>query len=106
MAIALPKRSEVPEKYTWNLASIFPTHDDWRKALDEVLANLPKLAEYKGRLAASAQTLAAWFRDYQEGTIKLGKVFVYASMLSDTDSGNQEWLAMRDQARGMFARAN
>jgi oligoendopeptidase F len=104
MAVSLPKRSEVPEKYTWNLANIFPSEDAWRKALDEIMEDLPKLTAYKGRLGESAQTLADWFRDYQDIQIKVGKVFVYTSMLSDTDTSNQEWLAMRDQTRGAFAR--
>lgn len=104
MAVSLPKRSEVQEKYTWNLANIFPTEDAWRKALDEIVEDLPKLTAYTERLGESAQTLAAWFRDYQEVQIKVGKVFVYTSMLSDTDTANQEWLAMRDQTRGAFAR--
>ena len=50
MAVSLPKRSEVPEKYTWNLANIFPSEDAWRKALDEIMEDLPKLTAYKGRL--------------------------------------------------------
>ncbi|MEO8285402.1 MAG: oligoendopeptidase F [Chloroflexota bacterium] len=104
MAVALPKRSEVEEKYTWNLASIFPTVDDWRSALKEVEDALPGLVDYKGHLGESADKLASWFRDYQAAYIKAGQVFVYSSMLSDQDTSNQEALALRDQARGMFAR--
>ena len=104
MAITLPKRSEVPQQHTWDLAGIFPSAGDWRSALDEVLESLPTLTAYKGRLGESAQTLADWFSDYQKHFIKAGHVFVYSTMQSDTDTANQEWLAMRDQARGMFAR--
>jgi oligoendopeptidase F len=62
MAVALPKRSEVPEKYTWNLASIFPTTDAWRAALKDVEDALPALAAYKGHLGESAQKLHDWFK--------------------------------------------
>ncbi len=104
MAIALPKRSEVPQEHTWNLASIFASADDWRAALDEVLESLPTLTAYKGRLGESAETLMEWFADYQEKFIRASQVFVYSTMQSDTDTANQDWLAMRDQARGMMAR--
>lgn len=104
MAITLPRRSEVPEKHTWNLENIFSTPEDWRTALNEVLESLPTLTAYQGRLGESAQTLADWFADYQKLFIKASKVGVYASMQGDTDTGNQDWLAMRDQARGMLAR--
>jgi oligoendopeptidase F len=103
MTIALPKRGDIPQEHTWNLTGIFPTGEDWRSALDEVSANLPTLTAYKGRLSESAQTLAAWFSDYQKSFIKASHVYVYSTMQSDTDTGNQDWLAMRDQARGMFA---
>jgi oligoendopeptidase F len=104
MAIVLPKRSDVPQEHTWDLTGIFPTAGDWQAALDEVLEGLPALAEYRGRLGESAQTLADWFKDYQQRSINASHVFVYSTMQSDTDTGNQDWLAMRDQARGMLAR--
>jgi oligoendopeptidase F len=106
MAVALPKRSEVEEKYTWNLASIFPTVDDWRKTLKNVEDSLPGLVEYKGHLGESAQKLAGWFKDYQASVIPAMQVLVYSNMLSDQDTSNQEAIALRDQARGMFARFN
>jgi oligoendopeptidase F len=104
MAVALPKRSEVPEKYTWNLASIFPTTDAWRAELKDVEDALPALAAYKGHLGESAEKLRDWFNDYEQAFIKGGQVFVYSSMLSDEDTSDQTALALRDQARTMFAR--
>jgi oligoendopeptidase F len=106
MAVALPKRSEVEEKYTWNLASIFPTVDDWRATLKKVEDSLPGLVAYKGHLGDSAQKLAGWFKDYQASVIPAMQVLVYSSMVSDQDTSNQEAIALRDQARGMFARFN
>src|SRR6476469_782561 len=106
MAVALPKRSDVEEKYTWNLASIFPTVDDWRATLEKVEGSLPSLTEYKGHLGDSAQKLLSWFRDYQASVIPAGQVLVYSNMLSDQDTSNQDAIALRDQARGIFARFN
>jgi oligoendopeptidase F len=104
MAVTLPKRSEVDEKYSWNLASIFPTIDDWRAAYKKTEEAIPRLAAYKGHLGESAEKLSGWFRDYQAAVIPGMQVVVYSSMLSDQDTSNQDALALRDQARGMFAR--
>ena len=65
---------------------------------------MPGLAAYKGHLGKSAQKLFGWFRDYQAAVIPGMQVVVYSSMLSDQDTSNQDALALRDQARGMFAR--
>jgi oligoendopeptidase F len=104
MAVALPKRSEVDEKYTWNLASIFPSTDDWRAALKKVDDAIPGLMAYKGHLGESAQMMLGWFRDYQAAFIPGMQVVVYANMLSDQDTSNQDAIALRDEARGMLAR--
>ena len=80
VATALPKRSEVEEKYTWNLASIFPSVDDWRVTLKKVEESLPGLTAYKGHLGNSAQKLLGWFRDYQAALIPARQVMVYSSM--------------------------
>ena len=104
MAVALPRREDVPKEHTWNLESIFPTVDDWRASLKEVEAAIPTLAAYQGHLGDSPDKLRDWFNDYQKYFVTMGQVFVYASMLSDTDTGNQDAIALRDQARGMMAR--
>src|SRR6266496_6076867 len=106
VATALPKRNEVEKKYTWNLASIFPSVDDWRATLKKVEETLPGLTAYKGHLGDSAQKLLGWFRDYQAALIPASQVMVYSSMSSDQDTSNQDAIALRDQARGMFARFN
>jgi oligoendopeptidase F len=105
MATALRKRTEIEEKYRWNLESIYATREAWeadRAAIEEML---PKIASYRGRLGESAQTLLQWFRDVEAMTLKVGHLFVYSSMLSDSDTTDQDAMALRDQSRGVFARA-
>ena len=35
------KRSDIPEKYKWNLGDIYPTPADWEKEFDEFAAEYP-----------------------------------------------------------------
>ena len=51
-------RAQIPDKYKWNLADIYPTDAAWRAAKDKLAADLPKLRQYQGKLASSAATLA------------------------------------------------
>ena len=105
MATALRKRSEIEEKYRWNLESIFATREHWQADKRAVEEMLPKIASYKGKLGESAKTLLQWFRDAEAMTMKVGHLFVYSTMSSDSDTTDQEAAALRDQARGIFARA-
>jgi len=53
----LPARSEVPVEETWNLENIFPDVASWEQAKEDVLSNIPALAEYKGKLSEGTETL-------------------------------------------------
>ena len=104
MAVALPKRSEVEERYKWNLASIYPDIEAWQADRRRVEEALPLLEGYRGHLGESAQKLLQWFHDYEQTAIRVNQLFVYANMLHDSDTTNQQAAALRDQGRGMMAR--
>jgi oligoendopeptidase F len=44
-------RSAVPAAYAWNLSPLFPSDEAWEKARVKVLADVPALSKFKGRLA-------------------------------------------------------
>ncbi|ALC80743.1 oligopeptidase PepB [Bacillus gobiensis] len=101
----LPVRSEVNEEYTWRLTDIFSTDEDWNKEFDEVKAALPKLGEFKGKLGATADNLyeALTYQDHLME--RLGKLYTYAHMRSDQDTGNSFYQAMQDRAANLYTQA-
>jgi len=99
---ALPVRSAIAKAHTWNAESVFLTPDDWKLAAAEVVAALPEVQKFKGRLAEGALVLADYMDAADKLTRKVGKVFVYASMSSAVDTGDQQATAMSGQARGLF----
>ena len=105
MPVALPKRSEVEEKYTWNLAGIFADQAAWEADRERVEKALPELEKFKGHLGDSAGKLLEWFRAQEETVKRVQQLAVYSSMLSDSDTANQEASALRDRGRGIAARA-
>ena len=54
-------RSEIPEKYKWNLGDIFATPDDWEKAFASISKEYKRLADYQGKLS-NRNTLLEFLR--------------------------------------------
>ncbi len=103
MARTLPTRAEVDSRFTWDAASVFPDEAAWDSALETVLVRLPDLAEFKGRLGDSPDTLADWF-DATESLQRLfGKLTVYSTMSYSVDVTNQAAVARTDRTRTVGA---
>ncbi|WP_375398339.1 M3 family oligoendopeptidase [uncultured Sphingomonas sp.] len=86
----------------WDLADLYPTDAAWDAARRKVLADLPTLAAYKGRLGAGADTLARFLAAQSDLQRAASRIYAYASLNADADlriSANQERQA---QAIDMF----
>ena len=51
-------RSKIPDQYKWDLTAIYPSDEAWRTEKGKLVAQLPTLREFQGKLASSAKTLA------------------------------------------------
>ena len=51
-------RSKVPDRYKWDLTAIYPSDDAWRAAKEKVVAEIPKIREFNGKLTSSPAVLA------------------------------------------------
>lgn len=95
---ALPKRDQVPDQETWDLEAIYPSIDEWEKDFEAVKASISKVEEYKGKIGESAETLYDALQKEDELTMKLNKLYAYAHMKSDEDTGNSTYQALNDRA--------
>ncbi|MBM7601621.1 oligoendopeptidase F [Virgibacillus halotolerans] len=103
---ALPKRSEVPEEYTWDLEAIFATDELWEEELKALKAAFPKVEAYQGKLADSSQTLYELFKLQDELAERLGKLFTYAHMRYDQDTTNDFYQGMNARAESLLTLAS
>jgi len=88
-------RAQIPEKFRWNLADIYPTEAAWRTAKDKLAAEVKKLGQYRGKVASSAGTLADAL-ELQTGFAKeLGRLYTYANALADQDTRDSTHEGMR-----------
>ncbi len=96
----LLKRDQVPVENTWDLTDIFPSDEAWTSE-NEALKSMPeKFAVYQGKLGESAETLLAFFQLEDEASLRLSKLYGYASCKSDQDTGNSFYQDMRGKAMG------
>jgi oligoendopeptidase F len=96
-------RSKVADKYKWNLGDIYPDVATWRKQKDAITAELPKLREFRGKLGSSAQTLATALELTTRLTKDITRLYVYASMLGDTDTRLSEPQGMQQEMQQLAA---
>ncbi len=77
------ERKDVPEKYKWNLADIYPTVEAWQADVDMLNADIEKLAEFKGTLGESSESLLNALQVSNDLVKTLWKAWVYAGNLSN-----------------------
>lgn len=94
----IPKRSEVPEEFTWNLKDMFESDEAWF-AEYEALKEMPaRIAAFQGKLGESAETLLESFRLDDEISTRLSRLYGYASCKGDQDTGDNYYQDMRGKA--------
>ncbi|MES1206353.1 MAG: oligoendopeptidase F [Pseudomonadota bacterium] len=79
------ERKDVPDKYKWNLADLYPSEDAWTKAKEALGKRLPELAKFQGKLGKSPKDLLAALETMYGVDRDLSRLSVYASTLSDED---------------------
>ncbi len=98
----IPKRSEVPQAYTWNLKDLFDSDESWLSEYEAIRALPEKISAFAGTLGQSAQNLLAFFRLQDELDLRLGRFFGYASCKSDEDTGNNYYQDLRGKAMSAY----
>lgn len=83
------KRSEVEKKYLWQIEDMYQDIAAWQKDYDEANASVEELKAYAGKLGDKEQFLK-FNRLNDEIMKKIEKVYTYAHMQSDSDSGSSE----------------
>jgi oligoendopeptidase F len=78
-------RHDIPDKYKWNLADLYPSEAAWTNAKEDLGRRIPDLARYRGHLGKSAESLLTALQAMFDLDRDLSRLSVYASSLSDED---------------------
>ena len=96
-------RAKVADTYKWNLADIYAGLEAWRAQKQAVTADIATLREYRGKLGSSPQALATALELMSRLDKELSRLYVYASMLSDTDTRVSEPQGMQQEMQQIYA---
>src|SRR5215467_8017500 len=88
-------RANIPDKYKWNLADLYPSDAAWRSAKEAFAAELPALGRFKGKLTASPAALADALDAFYSKRKELYRLFTYVSLLADQDTRDSQHQGMR-----------
>ncbi len=90
-------RSKVPAQYKWDLTALYPTDQAWGSEKEKFVTELPKLKEYQGTLASSAQRLADALETESRMEKELGRLSTYAGLISDQDTRVSTYQGMQQE---------
>jgi oligoendopeptidase F len=102
MTNLIPPRSKVNKKYTWNAESVFKSKKEWDAEVNNILANLPNIKKYEGKLGESAETLVEALEQVEALMKRLMHVLVYAGFSYNVDTTNQTSAAMFGKAQAVY----
>jgi len=95
------ERSQIPEKYKWDLGDVYPDDNAWQEAKKKLVSDMPRISEFKGKLSESPGKLQACLDLVYLLRKEYVRLACYASMQSDLDTRNADYLAM-DQEIGQI----
>lgn len=95
--IEIKNRSELDPALTWDLTPMYPDAEAWEKefsALEDLLRNF---LQYKGRLKDSPEILKKAFEADDALSLSMERLYVYAHLKADEDTGNAEGQSRHDR---------
>jgi len=101
----LRNRTDIPDRYKWNLADIFPGWDEWLLAYDDLELKIGAYAALQGTLAHGAERLLASYRLRDEIGQLSYKVWYFVGLRYDEDQRDNAINAKRQQVQILFARS-
>ena len=99
-------RSEIEEKYKWDLTSIYKDVDSWYEDYDLVSKEIKKVLEFKGNIVKSAKNLLDYIEFSMNLERKLYKLYYYAHLNFDSDTTNNEYQKMNGKIENLLAEYN
>ena len=104
MSSGIPLRADIADSDKWDLTHLFADVSKWQEDFAWLQREYPKLEQWKGRVAESAQTLAGLLEFEKALEQKMERVYHYASLQVAEDSTNNEYLARIGQVQNLITK--
>ena len=96
------ERKEVPTEFTWNVADIFPNKEAWTAAKEAFVKKMSKIEAMAPDWTSAPDKMLALMKLMDELGIAGRQLYSYASLQSDMDMSNGEYVQMKGEMRGLF----
>ncbi|MDD2518843.1 MAG: oligoendopeptidase F [Bacilli bacterium] len=97
MPIKQNSRDMIEESYKWDLSLIYKTDNDWYNEYNKLSEQILDFSKYKGNILNNAENLLNTLEDLMYVERILSKLYVYAYMRSDEDTGNTYYQKLKGE---------
>ena len=98
----LKARKDMDSAYQWDLSPIFENREAWNKAYREAEEAVAKLPELENTLKVSPQQMRAGLDRIYQTMQRVERVYLYASLLKNSDNGDGEYQRMEGMATNLY----
>lgn len=102
MTATAKDRSQLPDKYKWNLSDLYASDAAWTAARDAAAKKVPGLARHQGKLGSSPAAMYEAFDEIWKVQLELERLIVYASSRADEDTRLSAPLEQRQSAEQLY----
>lgn len=95
-------RETILEKYKWDLNLIYSNIDDFNKDYDEVKEEIKNFSKYESIMNDNGSNFYETINTYYLINRRLEKLFVYANLLFDTDTSNNNNQALKARVSNLY----
>ncbi|MBR4575695.1 MAG: oligoendopeptidase F [Clostridia bacterium] len=99
MAEELRKRSEIEDRYKWDLTHIYASDEAWEKDYNEVTAAADVLDELNGHVAEDPKKAVITVFELFE---RMAPIYEYAFLRKETDNADSTAQALKDRALRLY----
>ena len=96
------ERNAIENKYKWDLSHLYSDDKDWEAAKDKVVAGMPKIDQFKGKITKSSADLLACLEFSTQLNKEASRLFIYTSMNSDQDTRDMKYMSMQQSLEQLF----
>lgn len=95
------KRSEIEEKYKWDLSVVYKTEDEFQKDFQEVKENSTKIEQYKGKFLENSKIFLEFMELLEKINRKLEKMYTYTHLAVDVEPENSKLQELNANVLGL-----
>ena len=95
-------RSKQEKEHIWDLTQIFENEEEFNQIYKEVQEKIKDFSKYEKTMFDSAASFYNTLNDYYNTTRILEKLYVYASMLFDTDTSNNDSQSLKLRVSNLY----